>query len=115
MTTPRPPAGARHTRPDHGPDQRRVSRLGLLRCALGRPLWNPLWCPAPSRMKKAQVTTQIRPRAASSQPSSLLLNFSVMSVEEEIIGSGGRMPSAAGRGRCSADGRACQTTERERS
>jgi hypothetical protein len=65
-------------------------------------------------MEKAQVTTQIRPRAALSQPSSLLLDFSVMSVEEEIIESGGRMPSAAGRGRRSAGGRARQTTGRER-
>ncbi|GGV91766.1 hypothetical protein GCM10010228_82890 [Streptomyces massasporeus] len=115
MTTHRPPADARRTRPDHGPDQHRTSRPGLLQCALGTPLWNPLWCPAPSRMEKAQVTTQIRSRLAPSQLSSLLLNFSVMSVEEEIIGSGGRMPSAAGRGRRSAGGRPRQTTGRERS
>jgi hypothetical protein len=56
-------------------------------------------------MKKAQVTTQIRLRAALSQPSSLLLNFWVMSVGEEIIGSGVRVPLAAGRGRRSAGGR----------
>jgi len=115
MTTRRPPAGARRARPDHGPDQHWASRPGLLRCALGTPLWNPLWCPSPSRTEKAQVTTQIRPRAALSQPSSLPLNFSVMSVEEEIIGSGGRMPSAAGRGRRPAGGRAHQMTGRERS
>lgn len=115
MTTHRPLAGARRARPDHGPDQHRASRPGLLWCALGTPLWNPLWCPTPSRTEKAQVTTQIRPRAALSQPSSLLLNFSVMSVEEEIIGSGGRMPSTAGRGRRPAGGRAHQTTGRERS
>ncbi|GGP32188.1 hypothetical protein GCM10010501_74260 [Streptomyces libani subsp. rufus] len=115
MTTHRPPAGARRARPDHGPDQQRASRPGLLRCALGRPLWNPLWCPAPSRTEKYQVSTQIRSHAALSQPSYLLLNFEVMSVEEEIIGSGGRMPSAAGRGRRSASGRACQTTGKERS
>ena len=115
MTTHRPPAGARRARPDHGPDHRRASRSGFLWCALGRPLWNPLWCPAPSRTEKAQVTTQIRPRAALSQPSYLLLNFWVMSVEEEIIGFGGRVPLAAGRGRRSAGGRACQTTGKERS
>lgn len=115
MTTHRPRADARHAHPDPGPDQHWVSRPGLLWCALGRPLWNPLWCPAPSRMKKALVTTQIRARAALSQPSSLLLNFFVMSVEEEIIGSGGRVPSGAGRGRRSAGGRARQTTGKERS
>lgn len=115
MTTHRPPAGARRSRPDHGPDQYRASRPGLLWCALGRPLWNPLWCPAPSRTGNPQVTAQIRARAALSQPSSLLLNFCVMSVVEEIIGSGGRVPSEAGRGRRSAGGRARQTTGRERS
>jgi hypothetical protein len=111
MTTHRPLAGAR---PDHGPDQHRASRPGLLRYALGMPLWDPLWCPAPSRTKNAQVTTPIRPSAALSQPSSLLLNFSVMSVVEEIIGSGGRTPSAAGRGRRPAGGRARWATGRER-
>jgi hypothetical protein len=115
MTTHRPPASARRACPDHGPDQHRASHPGLLRCALGTPLWNPLWCSAPSRMEKAQVTAQIRPRAALSQPSSLLLNFSVMSLEEEIIGSGGRMPSAAGRGRRPVGGCARQTRGRERS
>jgi hypothetical protein len=58
---------------------------------------------------------QIWARAALSQPSYLLLNFEVMSVEEEIIGFGGRVPLAAGRGRRSAGGRACQTTGKERS
>lgn len=115
MTTHRPPAGARRARPDHRPDQHRASRPGLLRCALGTLLWNPLWCPASSRTEKTQVTTQIRPRAALSQPSSLPLNFSVMSVEEEIIGSRGRMPSAARRGQHSANGRTRQTTGREHS
>lgn len=115
MTTHRPPAGARHARPDDGPDQHQARRPGLLRCALGTPLWNPLWYPAPSKTERPQVTVQIRPRAALSQPSSLLLNLCVMSVEEEIIGSGGRMPSAAGRGRRPAGGRARQATGRERS
>lgn len=115
MTTRRPRAGAWRARPDHGPDQQRAGRPGLLWCALGRPLWIPLWCPASSRTVDLQVTTQIRTRAALSRPSSLLLNFSVMSVEEEIIGSGGRMPSAAERGQRSAGGRARQTTGRERS
>ncbi len=100
MITRRPPAGARCARPDHGPDQYRASRPGLLRCALGTPLWNPLWCPTPSRTEKAQFTTQIRLLAASSLPSSLLMNSKEMSVEEEIIGSGPRTPSAAGGGRC---------------
>ena len=115
MTAHRPPAGTRRTRPDHGPDQHRASRPGFLRCALGTPLWNPLWCLTPSRTEKPQVTAQMRPFAALSQPSSLLLNFVVMSVEEESIGSGGRMPSAAGRARGPAGGRARQTTGRERS
>ena len=115
MTTYRPPAGARRARPDYGPDQYRARRPGLLWCALGTPLWNPLWCPAPSRAEKPQVTTQVRPRAALSPPSSLLLDFCVMSVEEEIIGSGGRMPLAAGRGRRPAGGRARAARGRERS
>lgn len=115
MTTHRPPAGACRARPDHGPGQQQASRSGLLWCALGRPLWNPLWCPAPSRMKKAQITGQIRARAALSQPSSLLLNFSVMSVEEEIIESGGQLLLAAGRGRRQAGGRARQMAGRGRS
>jgi hypothetical protein len=113
MTTRRPRAGARRARRDHGPDQHRASDPGLLWCALGTPRWNPLWFPASSRMKEAQVTTQMRPRAALSRPSSFILNSSVMSVEEEIIGSGGRMPSAAGRGRRSAGGRVGLTTGRE--
>jgi len=99
MTTRRPPAGVRRARPDHGPDQQRASRPGLLWCALGRPLWNPLWCPAPSRTEKAQVSTQILARAALPQPSSLLLNFVVIPVEEEIIEAGGRGPLAAERSR----------------
>jgi hypothetical protein len=115
MTTHRPPAEARRAHPDHRPDQHRASRPGLLRYALGVPLWDPLWCPAPSRTGKPQVTTQIRPPAALSQPSSLPLKLHGMSVVEEIIGSGGRVPSAVGRGRRSAGGRACQTTGRERS
>lgn len=114
MTAHPPPAGARRAHLTHGPDEHRASWPGLLWCALGTPLWNPLWCPAPSRTENPQVTAQIRPRVAPSQLSSLLLNFSVMSVEEEIIGSGGR-PSAAGRGRRPAGGRARQATGRERS
>lgn len=112
MTTHRLPADARCACLDHGPDQHRASRRGLLRYALGTPLRNPLWCPEPSRTEKPQVTVQIRPRAALSQPSSLLLNLLVMSVEEEITGSGGRTPSAAGRGRRPARGRARQVRER---
>ncbi|TXS71038.1 hypothetical protein EAO76_22155 [Streptomyces sp. sk2.1] len=64
-------------------------------------------------MEKAQVTTQIRAFAALSQPSSLLLNFCVMSVEGEIIGSGGPAPFTAGHGRCPAGGRARQAKGRE--
>lgn len=124
MTTYRPPAGARRARPDHGPDRQRASRPGLLRCALGTPLWDPLWCPAPSRTEKAQVTTQKRPLPALSQPFSLLLSLTKplgsrwgwVSVVEAIIGFRACMvPSAAGRARRPAGGRARQTTGRERS
>ncbi len=114
MTTHRPPAGAGPARPDHGPDQHRASSPGLLRRALGTPLWNPLWCPAPSRTEKAQVTTQTRPGPALSLPSSLLLSLTKpweiggggVSVVEAIIGFRARLvPSAAGRGRRPAGGR----------
>ncbi len=114
MTTHQPPAGAGPARPDCGPDQHRASRPSLLRCALGTPLWNLLWCPAPSRMEKAQVTTQTLARPALSKPSSLLLSLTKpweiggggVPVVEAIIGFRARLvPSAAGWGRRPAGGR----------
>lgn len=114
MTTHRPSAGARRARPDHGLDQHWASRPGLLRCGLGTPLRNPLWCPAPSRTDEDQATVLVRPRPASSQPSSLLLSLTKpweiggggVSVVEVIIGFRAHMvPSAAGRGQRPAGGR----------
>lgn len=68
----------------------------------GRPLRAPrrmhwdrsLWCLTPRGMEKPRVSAVIGANSSRSRPSYLLL----MSVEVEIIGSGGRTPSQAGCG-----------------
>lgn len=109
MTAHQPAAGSRYARPDHDPDHERASPGTFLGHPLGMPLGNPLWCPAPGMTENPLATPQIRALAAPSQPSSLSLSLSWLSVEEEIIGSGGRVPSAAGRVRRPAGGRSQRT------
>lgn len=104
MTAHRPTASPRQVRPDYEADQARAYRGTLLRYPLRKPLGNPLWCPTPSGMVNLLVRPQIRASVASSRPSSLLINVERMSVEEEIVESGGPAPSATG-GRRPAGGR----------
>ncbi|CAK7288527.1 hypothetical protein SGPA1_70116 [Streptomyces misionensis JCM 4497] len=95
MTAHRPAAGPRHAHPDHDRASPGTFLVNPLRMLLG----DPLWCPAPAGTENLLATRHIRARSASSQPSSLSLPLRWLSVEEEIIGSGGRVPSTAGRGR----------------
>ncbi len=76
--------------------------------ALAFPLPKPLPCPAPAHPAFPLVTTGLRARAGSSQPSSLPLSLSWLSVVGESIGSGGPVPSTAG-GRRPAAGRSRTT------